>query len=179
MKTKLILFCTLIVLLAGCELIKDANTVSISTDLTANVPIEVLSAGKKSANLAGSVNALSFSKTQDLTLASNTDIEPYLAKIKEINLNSLVVTVNGLSSGQTISSISLNVTGVGNIFTQTNITMSNNSFTPAISAAILGQVATKLTSDKTITLTLSGSASGPMSITVSLNFDTTVVAKVL
>lgn len=179
MKTKLIFSLTLILALAGCDLIKNASTVDISTELTAIVPIQVVSPGKKSVDQTGAVNAISFTKSQDLTLASNADIEPYLAKIKEINLNSLLVTVNGLTSGQTISSISLDVTGVGNIFTQTNITMSSNTFTPVISAMTLDNVAAKLTSDKKITLTLSGSASGPMSVTVSLNFNTTVVAKVL
>lgn len=178
MKTKLISSLFLIVMLAGCELIKDANTIDIPTDLTADIPV-VVTGVKKSAEVAGAVAAISFTKTQDLTLASNADIEPYLSKIKSISLNSLVVTINGLSAGQTINSVSLDVAGVGNVFTQTNITMSNNSFTPSLASGILGQVATKLTSDKKITLTVSGNVSGPMTFTVSLNFETVLTAKVL
>jgi len=174
MKTKMIFFFSLITLISGCDLFKDANTIDISTDLTANIP--VVAAARKSSL---EINAVSFTKTQDLSLASNTDIEPYLSKIESINLNSLLVTVNGLTGSQTINSVSLDVAGVGNIFTQTNITMSNNSFTPVIAAGVLNQVATKLTSDKKITLTVSGNASGPMTFTVSLNFDTVLTAKVL
>ncbi len=80
---------------------------------------------------------------------------------------------------QTINSVSLDVTGVGNIFTQTNITMSNNSFTPVIAAGKLDQVASKLTSDKKITLTVSGNVSGPMTFTIGCNFDATVIAAAL
>ena len=178
MKTRVILFLSLILVLAGCDLLKKASEVTITTELTAAVPIEVV-AGKKSVDLTGVLNAIVFTKTQDLTLASNADIEPYLAKIKEINLNSLVVTITGLGTGQTINSVSLEVTGVGNIFTQTNITMTNNSFTPVIATGKLDQVATKLSSDKKITLTVSGNVSGAMTFTVSLNFDTDVVANVL
>jgi hypothetical protein len=177
MKTKVISFFFLLTMLSGCELFKEANTIEITTDLTADVPVVV--AGIKSAETAGSVAAISFTKTQDLSLSSNADIEPYLSKIKAINLNNLIVTVNGLSSGQTVISVSLDVAGVGNVFTQNNITMSNNSFTPTIGAGVLDNVAAKLTGDKKITLTISGSASGAMSFTVNLNFETVLTAKVL
>jgi hypothetical protein len=94
-------------------------------------------------------------------------------------LGSLVLTFNGLTAGQEIQSIALDVTGVGNIFTQSNITMTSNSFTPTIAAGKLSQVATKLLADKKITLTVAGTVSGPMSFTVGLNFDTRVIAYIL
>ncbi len=103
----------------------------------------------------------------------------YLSKIKDINLNSLLVTVSGLTGNQTINSISLDVAGVGNIFTQTNITMTNNSFTPVIPAGKLEQAGTKLNNDKKITLTVSGTTSEAMTFTVSLSFDSEVIATVL
>ena len=179
MKTKMIYFFALIPLLAGCDLLKDAATVTISTELKADIPVIVAGSGAKSGDQTGAVNAIVFTKSQDLILSSNADIEPYLDKIKEVNLNSLVVTITGLSAGQTINSVALDVAGVGNIFTQTNITMTNNSFTPTIVAATLDQVGAKLFSDKKITLTLSGNASGPMTFTVGLNFDTDIIANVL
>ncbi|HAM08919.1 MAG: hypothetical protein A2X05_08450 [Bacteroidetes bacterium GWE2_41_25] len=179
MKTKMIYLFALIPLFAACSLIEDASTITISTDLKADIPVVIVSPGAKSGDQTGGVNTIVFTKSQDLMLSGNADIEPYLDKIKEINLNSLVVTVTGLSEGQTINSVALDVTGVGNIFTQTNITMTNNSFTPTITAATLDQVAAKLFSDRKITLTLSGNASGPMTFTVGLNFDTDIVANVL
>lgn len=179
MKTKLFYLLALTIVFSGCNKIKDAATVPISTELKADIPVVVVASGKKSLDQIGAVNAIGFTKSQDLTLASNVDIEPYLKKIKEITLNSLVVTITGLSAGQTINSVSMEVTGVGNIFTQTNISMSNNSFTPVIVTGTLDLVAAKLTSDKKITLTVLGNASGPMTFTVSLNFDTIVTASLL
>jgi hypothetical protein len=176
MKTKMFYFFSVMTLIAGCSLIKDANSVDISTDLTADIPV-VVTGVKKS--IESTVAGISFSKSQDLSLSSNTDIEPYLSKIREINLNSLLMTVSGLNADQIINSISLDVAGVGNVFTQSNITMSNNTFTPDISPAILDQVAAKLKTDKMITLTVSGNASGAMTFTVSLNFETVLTAKVL
>jgi len=173
MKTRLLLSLTLIFALTGCELIKDKATVPISTELKADVPLVIVTPGTKS------VNAIVFNKSQTLSLSDNTDIKPYLDKVKEIDLNSLVVTVTGLTAGQTINSVALDVTGVGNVFTQTNITSTNNSFTPTLATGVLGQVSTKLLNDKMITLTLSGNVSGPMNITVSLNFGVEVVAYVL
>jgi hypothetical protein len=179
MKTKMILLLALVALFSGCNKIKDATTVNIETTLKADIPVVVTASGKKSVEQTGAVTAITFTKTQDLSLSSNADIEPYLSKIKSIDLNSLVVTITGLSAGQTINSVSLDVTGVGNIFTQTNISMTNNAFTPVIASGILDSVAAKLTSDKKVTLTVSGNASGPMTFTVSLNFDITVTAGVL
>jgi hypothetical protein len=176
MKTKMFYFFSVMTLIAGCSLLKDANSIDISTDLTADIPV-VVPGVKKS--VESSAAGISFSKSQDLSLSSNADIEPYLSKIKEITLNSLMFTVNGLNADQVISSLSLDVTGVGNIFTQTNITMSNNTFTPTISPAVFDQVAAKLKSDKMITLTVSGTASGAMTFTVSLDFETVLTAKVL
>jgi hypothetical protein len=179
MKTKMFLLFAVIPVFAACELLEDAATITISTELKADIPVAIVSSGAKSGDQAGGVNAIDFSKSQDLMLSANDDIEPYLDKIKEVNLNSLVVTISGLGEGQTINSVALDVTGVGNIFTQTNITMTSNSFTPAIAEGILDQVGAKLFSDKKITLTLSGNASGPMTFTVGLNFDTDIVANVL
>jgi type IV pilus biogenesis protein CpaD/CtpE len=174
MKTKMLSFIAVTALMAGCSLFEKANTIDISTDLTADIPV-VVPGVKKSSEVA----AISFTKTQDLSLSGNTDIEPYLSKIKDIALNSLMVTVNGLSADQTINSISLDVQGVGTVFTQSNITMVNNNFTPMISPGLLDQVAAKLTSDKKITLTVSGNVSGAMTFTVSLDFETVLTAKVL
>lgn len=176
MKTKLICFFALTVVFVGCNKIKDSATIPISTELKANIPVVVLTQSKNSFNKAGEIV---FNKTQDLTLAGNADIEPYLSRIKEVGLNSLVVTITGLSAGQTINSVSLDVTGVGNLFTQTNITMSNNIFTPVIAETTLDLVAAKLTDDMKITLTVSGTASGAMSFTVSLNFDAIIIAYLL
>ncbi|MCU0408897.1 MAG: hypothetical protein MUD02_08110, partial [Bacteroidales bacterium] len=128
MKTKLILALVLPLFLAGCELLKDATSVTIDTNLTSNIPVTVVQPTK-------GVTALSFTKTQELMLSSNADLEPYLSKIEEITLNGVVITVSGLQAGQTINSVALDVAGVGNIFTQTNITSTNNSFTPNVDAA--------------------------------------------
>jgi hypothetical protein len=179
MKNRMIYLLTLIPLLGACSLIEDAATVTISTDLKADIPVVVAGTGTKSAEQSGALAAVTFTKSQDLNLGSNADVEPYLDKIKDINLNSLLVTITGLSAGQTINSVALDVAGVGNIFTQTNITMTNNSFTPAITAAILDQVAAKLLAERKITLTVSGNASGPMTFTTTLNFDTDIIAGVL
>jgi hypothetical protein len=179
MKTRLSYFLLLIPLFAGCGLLEDATTISISTEFNADIPVIAALQGTKSMDQVAVAGTVGFSKTQDLTLASNADIEDYLSKIKDINLNSLLVTVSGLTGSQTINSISLDVAGVGNIFTRTNITMTSNSFTPEISAETLKLVGTKLNKDKQITLTVSGTTSEAMTFTVSLSFDSEVIAKVL
>lgn len=177
MKTKITLILVIALLFTGCDWFKDLDDVTIDTDLTLDIPVVV--AGVKSASVITDESGVNFSASQDLNLEDNQDIEPYLQKIKKIDLKSLVVTVTGLQAGQTINTISLAVTGVGTICTQTNITSTTNEFTPVIVENMLDQAAAKLKSDKKITITVSGNASEPMTFTVGLTFDTSITANAL
>jgi len=174
MKTRLLLIIASLLAFGGCSKIKDATTIPVNTHLQTNIPVVVTAVGMKSFDLVAIGSAITFNKTQDLALADNVDLTPYISRVKSINLNSVLVTITGLSVGQTINTVSLEVAGIGNIFTQTNITSTNNSFTPVIAAGILDQVAAKLTADRKITITVSGSTSGSMTFNVGLNIDTTV-----
>lgn len=181
MKTKLFCFLVLLIAFSGCDKIKDAATITIPTNLTTNISVVVPIAGAmKSFDLVATDNSFLFSKTDSLVLTGNDDLALYLDKVKAIDLNTVVVTISGLSAGQTINSIKLNVNGVGDIFAQTNITSStNNSFTLMIDSVVLNQVAAQLTDKRKITLTVSGSASGAISFTVGLNIGANVIAYVL
>ena len=161
MKSKLLLLLVPFIVLTGCDKVKDAAAITVNTTLKNNIPVTVPA--------AKSTAAVSFSKSQDLSLADNADLSSYLSKIDQIDLSNVVITITGLTAGQTINSISLDVTGVGNVFTQTNITMTNNSFTPTVSATILTAMGTKLKADKKLTFTVSGNASGAMTFTVGCN----------
>jgi hypothetical protein len=177
MKTKMTLLLAAVMLLTGCNLFKDAAEITISTNLTADIPVIV--APGKSADLISDVNAVNFSGTATLSLADNPDIENYLDKIREIDLKSVVITVNGLSAGQAVNSVTVTVAGSGELGTQTNITSASNSFTPAVNATVYSQAEADLLSDHEITVTATGNASGAMTFTVHLNFTTDVVAGAL
>ncbi|MBN2864366.1 MAG: hypothetical protein JXN62_14450 [Bacteroidales bacterium] len=168
MKTKIALFLSVIILTGGCDWIKDLAEVDIPTDLVLDIPVTV--SGEKSAN---------FSVSKDLKLADNEDIEPYLEKLRKIDLKSLQVTVIGLTLVQTINTMSLDVAGIGTLFTQTNITSTNNTFTPQVDGAKLTQAGEKLKNDRKLTLTISGTVSGPMAYNVHLVFAAEVKAGAL
>jgi hypothetical protein len=68
---------------------------------------------------------------------------------------------------------------VGTLFTQNNITSSNNSFTPQVNANILQQAGEKLKSDRKLVLTVSGTVSGPMVFNVGLVFESNITAGAL
>jgi hypothetical protein len=170
MKSKLLIFLFPLMGLAGCNKIKDATAITVNTELQSNISVTVTNPAKSD----NGAKSLTFSKTQDLSLADNSDLESHLSKINEINLSNLVITITGLAADQSISSISLDVAGVGTVFTQTDITMTNNSFTPSVSTTILEQMASKLKADKKLTFTISGSASDEMTFIVSCNMDAEV-----
>jgi hypothetical protein len=173
MKARLTLLLASLLMLGGCDKVGE---ITISTDLSVEMFVQAIP--PKSADLASGVNGYSFSKSEDLLLADNSDIEPYLDKIREIDLKSLTVTVY-VYEGVTINSISLDVQGVGTLCTKTNITSSNNSFTPDVDVSKMEAAATKLKADRKITITVSGDVSVPNSFTVEVVFDTDVTAGVL
>lgn len=166
----LLLFASM-VLISGCEKIKDATSVKVDTSFEVDFPVTVVP--------EKSTATLTFSATEVISLADNADLEEYLSKIDEIDINNLVITVSGLTDGQSINSLSLNASGIGNVLTLTGITMSNNSFTPDVSADILNQMGDKLRDEESLTLTVSGETSGPMTFMVSCNMDARVVVATL
>jgi hypothetical protein len=177
MKTKMTLILATVLLFAGCDLFKDAAEVDFSTDLTANIPVVIT--GGKSANADAEVLAVPFSKSYELKLADNQDVSPYIDKIRKIDLKSLEGYVTGLVTGQTINTMSLDVTGVGTITTVTNITPVNNTFYPVVEPDDLDAVGALLKKDRKVTLVIHGNASGPMTFTVTCIFDATITAGAL
>jgi hypothetical protein len=166
-----------LLLLAACQLIKDAAEVTFSTELTSLMLVTVT--GTKSAEVSSEINALNFSKSQVLSLDENTDIEPYVDKLREIEITSVSVEINGLTEGQVINTLSLDVVGVGNIATITNITPLNIEYTPTIDQAKLAEAGNKLKNDKNITLLVYGDANVPMSFNINMLFPVDVVAGAL
>ena len=177
MKIKLLSLIAFVFVFTSCKQIKDATTLTINTKLQQSMVIDQTSwiASMKSADLLAVGTPVTFSKTQDLTLDANIDLAAYTSRIKQINLNSVVVTVTGIPADQTINSVKLNIAGVGDIFSQTNITAANNSFTPTVATSILDAIEAKLTAERKVTLTVSGSATSSMTITIGISIDSSVI----
>ncbi|HNT94255.1 MAG TPA: hypothetical protein PKJ71_11230 [Bacteroidales bacterium] len=177
MKISTVVLLLALVALQGCDWIRDLGKVNFDTDLVVNVPIN--SDMKKSVATDESVADYNFFGSAVLSLAENEDIEPYMEKLREINLQSLEVTIIGLLPTQTIITMSLSVSGVGTLCTQTNITSINNTFTPEIDANLLEEAGQKLVDDGLVTVTISGTATGPVANTVTLVFKSKVTAGAL
>ncbi len=178
--SKLIVLFTLIFTLFSCDKIKELATISISTKFETDFPISInASTFTKSESIPLASTLENFSITEEIKIEENFDLEPYLKKIKEIDLNSVVITITGLTAGQTIQTVSLSVAGVGNIITLNNITMTNNSFTPVVSKTLLDQVSNKLLNEKKISVTVQGVGTAPLTGTIKLSIDAKVVAYIL
>jgi hypothetical protein len=177
MKTKMTFVLGTLFLLAGCGLIKDAAEVTIDAQLSSLMQLTVT--GEKSAELTSGINALPFSKEQVLYLKDNPELEPYLKKIRKIDIQGVMVDIYGLNEGQFISTLSLDVKGVGTIATITNITAMNIAYAPVINQAKLEEAGKKLKNDLKVTLVVHGEASGPLSFNINMMFPVKVVAGAL
>ncbi|MCU0460365.1 MAG: hypothetical protein MUE37_14920 [Bacteroidales bacterium] len=177
MKIKAVILLAVLVTLGGCEWIKNLGNVDFDTDLILSVLIS--SDMKKGASAATEVADISFTGSAVLSLVDNEDIEPYIEKLKEIDLESVEVTIPGLTGEQTITTISLSVTGVGIICTHSNITSSTGTFTPAIDEDMLLKAGKKLLKDGSITLVVSGTSSGIIENLATIVFGAKVTAGAL
>ena len=179
MKIRLFYLLTFLIIMSGCDQIKNAATVTIKTHFETTIPVTVTSQGLQTFSFGAAGVPVNFSITQDLFLEDNFDITQYLAKIKRINLNEIVITVTGLTAGQTINTVSLDIAGIGNIITKTGISMTNNTFTPVIAPSLFDKVAARLLADRKVTVTVSGTVSEPMTFNVGVDIDADVVAYLL
>jgi hypothetical protein len=177
MKIKTAILLAILVALGGCDWIRDLSKVELETDLIVNVPLT--SVGKKSAETGNTVQDVSFTGSAVLSLDENEDISPYLEKLREIDLQTVTVTINGLTSFQTITTVSLSVPGVGTICTHANITSTTGAFNPQIDAAKLKKAGEKLMDELSITVTVSGTSTTPITNIANIIFGAKVTAGAL
>lgn len=177
MKIKAVILLAILVTLGGCEWLKNLGNVDFETDLVLNVLVS--SDMKKGANAATEIADFSFTGSEVLSLEENEDIEPYIKKLKEIDLQDVKVTFSGLLSGQTITTIALSVSGVGIICTHSNITSTTGTFTPAIDEDMLLKAGKKLLKDGSITVVVSGTSSVIIENLVNIVFGAKVTAGAL
>ena len=167
------------IIFTGCDKIKELMTFTIKTQFETEFPVVVTEFGVKSSGAEGVDAPIQFTVTETIKIEDNFDLEPYINKIKTINLDTLVVTVTGLAPGEIINTVSLEVEGIGNIITLSNITSTNNKFTPDIPKSKFDSVASKLLNEKQVTATVTGNTSGPLSVTLGVSIDARVITYIL
>jgi len=166
-------------MLSGCEKLKDLMTLTINTKFEAEFPINLSEYLVKSGDSPSQNNLVDFDVTETIKIEENFDIEPYIKKIKEINLKKIEVTVTGLKEGEIVNSISLHVKDIGHIVTLNNITPDNNVFTLNVPQSTLDEAASILLNTKEITITVSGNATESIFATVGVSIDAAIIAYLL
>ena len=112
MKKIYLLSVVFLLMLFSCSLFDNANSVDLDSSLSMDIPIVV---NELSAISLKSAASFPFSETGYASLAEDEDLSDYLDKIKSIDINSVKVSFYGLQEGQVIESVSLTVSGVGEI----------------------------------------------------------------
>ena len=180
MKSKVLFLFLLVLTISGCDLIGDLFTKTIDTTLSVSHSFTVTTQNQ-TLKSAGSAVALTyvFSSSKDLSIDDNGDLEKYLDKIKSMSVESATAEFLNLQPNQTILTLSVKVDGT-EVFTKTNITSANSAFVPEISSANLDFIAQKLTDNKKISVSVSGTTNTPaMTFGSNLGFEVEVEVKLL
>ncbi len=175
MNNKILLFLVMVLTLTSCETFKDLFSVKVETTLEKDIPVQVASHGTplKSAG----ADSYTFIATGILSLDDNEDLEEYLEKIESISIESVEITIEGLSREQVIESLILSVEGIGTLVELTDITSSSGTQSPEISASLLDQVCEKLETGNQITAKVTGSSNyAPLQFNLRLAIDVVVKA---
>lgn len=175
MKRIYFLFLIIPAFIFSCDKIEDATTKDFNATLSMDIPVTVVAPA--AINLKSTVADHSFSQSGTASLKDIDEVSDYLKYLESIDINNLKVVFSGLQAGQEVKTISISVTSVGVIATITNISSSNASHTPAINAAKLVEVASKLKSSKEIDVTVSGITNeAPMAFNVNIDWSLKVTA---
>jgi len=173
-----LIFTSLILLTSSCDKIKELLTVSISTTIEGNIPLHGNIPLNSNLEIT-KVSVINYDINHDISIVDNPDIKPYLNKIKEINIQSVQITFEGLQPEQAIDFISIDAIGVGTLISLTNVTMSNNQFSPIVSNELLKSVSNKLLNNNSITINLKGGANSAINVNVELKMNVNIKAQAL
>ncbi len=83
----------------------------------------------------------------------------YLDKLRNIDFESIQITVYGLDAEQEILTVSISVPNIGTICSAKNITAANNTIQPELNRDNLKKAGEKLMDDGEITINISGTSS--------------------
>lgn len=178
----LITLLTLSLTFNSCDQIKEILTVSISTTIEGQIPLQLAyttnTFPESNLNIT-KASAINYEISSDISIADNPELYPYLNKIKEIDVRSIQIIFTGLQEGEIIDYITISVVGVGELSSITNVTNTNNSFNPSISSEILKSVSNDLLNKNKISVNIKGGTNGPLNCSVNFKIDTRVKAQAL
>ena len=175
-----LIFTSLIILLNSCDKIKELITVSISTTIEGNIPIQGNGGTALSPDLGVTkASFVLYDIKQDISIADNPDLKPYLKKIQEIEIESVQVVFNGLQTDQTIDLITIDVLGDGTLVSLNNVTMSNNTFSPNVSSLLLKSVSDNLLKNNKITVNIIVRANSLINANVAIKMNAKIKAQAL
>lgn len=173
MKIKLVLVAVAILGMIACD---DLATVNIDTTVSKDVTVDVEAPSVKNEGL----NAYSFYKADTIDISENEDLEEYLDNIKELDIYSATCSLNGIPQGEEISELTISAVDAGLSVTLNNITENNRSINLDVSGSVLKALGEQLLTYEKMLISVSGFSSyAPMTLTVSLDFETTVKAGAL
>ena len=160
----------------SCDAIKDLFRTDIETEFEMTIPVVVTETAIATKS-GSSVTSYSYNKSHTFSLSENDDLDDYLDRIKEIDLQNLSVEIFGLQAGQEIESLTISASGVGTVVTLNNLTPSSGKLSPTVSQDKLNEVAATLKDNNEVTVTVNGSSNyAPMSFNVNLAMDAIVEA---
>jgi hypothetical protein len=162
--------------LVACD---EWSTVVVDTTLSKTITTEVENPESPSQSLKSTVS-FPFYEEDTINLGDNNDLEEYLDQIKEIDIYSATCSLNGIHDGEVINELTITAIDAGFSVTLTDINKNNNAITLEISGENLKALGDYLLQYETLPINISGTSSfAPMTLSVSLDFETAIKASVL
>lgn len=159
MKTKLLLFASVLFLFVSCE---ESLTVDVNTNLTQDVDVDAVETTRKS-------SGINFDNEVDLNFEDNKELKENLDKLKEIDFQEASFTIADLPEDVVVDlTVSLPKYGISQTFTD----VKNGSVVKlnADNAALLNSKADDIINDKKIKVKVNGTATVAGTFKIKINF---------
>lgn len=168
------------VVLAGLLIVNscDSLTTSFDTNLSTTILVDVEQPQEGKSGLKDA-HTYPFSATKTLSIKDNSQINDYIDRLREINVNIVTATFTGIPSGETITELAITIESVDLNVTLEDL-VNGVSVTLDISPQLLDDLSEELLDAQQITIGVSGySTFAPMILSTLMDFEVTVTANVL
>jgi hypothetical protein len=162
MKTKLLLFVSVLFLFISCE---ENLTTDVNTNLKKDVNVPANEDGRKSGNMA-------FSVTDTLSFADNKDLEGHINSLKEMSINETTLTLD-IPVGDTVD-LTVNLPQAGFTKTYNDLIKGSPISLDAADIAKLNAATDKILKEEQIILIVSGNVTNPIAFGILFDFYVTV-----
>ena len=177
---KLILLAAAMILLAGCNKIKEVTSKKFTVNdvkfnFSANVD-NTAAAAMSGMTRAGTTNSFTVTRTVNISELGSSELEEYASKISEVAVNSSLINVTiNLEGNYTVTNLTVSAAEVPGSLVVPSYTVGGAFTPPSNMFTYTATLIMKLIDAKSVTVTVKGDTDAPIGTTVNISYENDLI----